>query len=229
MGMRIRRAPAAVLLAAAAAAAAPAGPPLPAAAAGSGAAQPWEHCEGLGADAYDRPPPADPGRFGYGVLPATAGVHCLINAERRRLGLRELADSGELREAANRHVAAALAQKWWPNPQDPDDRRDPHRNPQAAGTGGEQIVNRVRDAGYCRGGRSWSGYEITYNGWAGAGTPRAAVDWWLNRSTGGHAEIIRDPSLTEFGIAPRGGAAERRGAGASDAGTYVVVLGRCER
>ncbi len=154
---------------------------------------------------------------------ATAGVTCLINEERRRLGLPELSDSAKLREAANKHVTAALAQKWWGNG------NDPHQNPQVSGTGQEQIVRRIQDERYCPNG-TWAGYEITYNGWGpGSGTPRAAVNWWLHVSTWGHAEIIRDPSLTEFGIAPRGGAADPAGAGFDDAGTYVVELGRCER
>ena len=188
------------------------------------AAQPWPYCGEIDSSVYDTPPPADPGRYGYGVLPAITGVTCLINQERSRLGLERLADNAELREAANQHVTAALAQKWW------GPGADPHRNPQVSGSGQEQIVDRIQNAGYCLGGRSWAGYEITYNGWGpGHGTPRAAVDWWLNVSTQGHAEIIRDPSLTEIGVAPRGGAADPAGSGFSDAGTYVVTLGRCER
>ncbi|MCB5169072.1 CAP domain-containing protein [Streptomyces bambusae] len=195
---------------------------LPGVPAAAYAAAPWQECGSLGSDAYDRPPPADPGRFGFGVLPATGGVYCLINAERRRLGLQELEDSGQLREAANKHVTAALAQKWW------GDKKDPHRNPQVAGTREEQISNRIRGEGYCAGGRSWRNAEITYNGWGGQGTPRAAVNWWLYESKEGHAEIIRDPAFTQIGIAPRGGAADPRGAGFGDAGTYVVTFGRCE-
>ncbi|WP_374773771.1 CAP domain-containing protein [Streptomyces sp. NBC_01310] len=197
-------------------------PLVPVATAATAAVQPWQHCREASPASFDKPPPADAGRFGYGVLPAIEGVTCLINEERQRLGLRPLSDSAELRNAANGHVTAALAQKWW-------DKGDPHQNPQVSGTPEQQIVNRIRDAGYCANGRSWSGYEITYNGWGGKGTPREAVNWWLNVSTEGHAEIIRDPSLTEFGIAPRGGAAEPAGAGFGDAGTYVVTLGRCEK
>lgn len=186
-------------------------------------AQPWPHCADASPDSYDKPPPADPGRFGYGVLPAIEGITCLINAERQRLGLRPLSQSAELRNAANKHVTAALAQKWW------GPGKNPHRNPRVAGSAEQQIAARIKDAGYCANGRSWAGYEIAYNDWDGEGTPRAAVNWWLNISKGGHAEIIRDPSLTEFGIAPRGGSADPAGVGKSDAGTYVVNLGRCEK
>ncbi|MEU6755800.1 CAP domain-containing protein [Streptomyces sp. NPDC046685] len=196
-------------------------PAANAATAAGAAAQPWPHCQEASADSYDKPPPADPGRFGYGVLPATEGVTCLINQERQRLGLQPLSDSPELREAANKHVTAALALKWWGKD------KDPHQNPQVPGTGSEQIAARIKNAGYCANGTSWEGYEIAYNGWGGNGTPRAAVRWWLQSPT--HAEIIRNPALTEFGIAPRGGAADPAGAGAAGAGTYVVTLGRCEK
>ncbi|MGW7453805.1 CAP domain-containing protein [Streptomyces sp. NPDC054787] len=86
---------------------------------------------------------------------------------------------------------------------------------------------RGENAGYCANGTSWEGHEIASNGWGGNGTPRAAVTWWLQSPT--HAEIIRNPALTEFGIAPRGGAADPAEAGVFDAGTYVVTLGRCEK
>ncbi|MGW4229443.1 CAP domain-containing protein [Streptomyces sp. NPDC004980] len=192
---------------------------VPAAAPPAAAAQ--VNCSEMGPEADDIAPSTDPGPFG--TMFQTLAVMCLINDERRRLGLSELPINSELTSAARTHLDAALAQKWWgPN-------RNPHQNPQVPGSAEEQIGRRIKEAGYCASGRSWSGYEIAYNGWGGAGTPKAAVNWWLNISKQGHAEIIRDSTLTDIGPASRGGAADPAGANQSNAGTYVVTFGRCEK
>ncbi|MEV6951141.1 CAP domain-containing protein [Streptomyces sp. NPDC051183] len=181
-------------------------------------------CTKMGPEADDLVPSTDPGRFGFGTMFQTLATVCLINDERQRLGLSELTFDSDLTTAARTHLDASLAQKWWgPN-------RNPHQNPKVSGSGDEQIGRRISNAGYCSDGSSWFGREIVYNGWgSGAGTPKAAVNWWLNVSTQGHDRIIRDPSLTDIGAASRGGAADRAGAGFKDAGTYVVTFGRCER
>lgn len=179
-------------------------------------------CSQMGPEADDIAPAKDPGRFGFGTMFQTLAVMCLINDERQRLGLSELPLNSELTSAARTHLNAALTQKWW------GPGRNPHQNPKVPETADEQIRHRIENAGYCANGRSWHGHEIAYNGWGGDGTPKAAVNWWLNISEGDHAKIIRDPSLTDIGPASRGGAADPAGANQSDAGTYVVTFGRCE-
>lgn len=77
--------------------------------------------------------------------------------------------------------------------------------------------------------RSWKVSEITYTGWGGRGTPRAAVNWWVNVSTWGHRQIVLDPSLREIGRWGLGGAADPAGAAASAAGTYVVTFEAASR
>ncbi|WP_223838003.1 CAP domain-containing protein [Streptomyces venezuelae] len=146
-------------------------------------------------------------------------VICLINAERTRRGLPALTVNQALTTAAQQHSAAAVQQKWWgPN-------KDSHRNPQTGST----PLSRIRGAGYCPNPRSWGVAEITYNGWGGSGTPKAAVNWWTNVSTWGHRERVLDPSMREIGAWAQPGAADPAGAGASQAGTYVVTFGHCRQ
>ncbi|MFF7976897.1 CAP domain-containing protein [Streptomyces sp. NPDC007905] len=146
---------------------------------------------------------------------------CLINQERQRVGARELDGSDALLDAARKHVDASLAQKWWGS-------GDPHVNPQLPGGADAQIIERIRSAGYCANGR-WSGYEIAYTGSGGGGTPNAALNWWLHISQGNHAKIIRDPSLTDFGVMAKGGSANKAEDARNGAGTYVVEFGSCQK
>lgn len=172
------------------------------------------NCEALNKDL----PPGPPSRlFGY-TFPSLA-VACAINEERARHGLPQLEVNNALMVAANNHAQAAVDLKWWGPGQ------DSHKDPRTNST----PVSRIRAAGYCPNGTSWKVNEVTYNGWGGAGTPRAAVNWWVNISTYGHREIVLDPTLKEIGPAARGGAAYRSGASATDAGTYVVTFGSCTR
>ncbi|MEV0383209.1 CAP domain-containing protein [Nonomuraea sp. NPDC050643] len=163
----------------------------------------------------------------YDTVPAAANitmvrqaVHCLIDAERARAGLAALTRNGPLDSAALSHANAAAALKWWrPG-------ADSHRNPQTGSTPG----TRITAAGYCPNPRSWAYAETTYTGWgAGAGTPRAAVRWWVYVSTFGHRQIVLSPTMADVGIGVAAGAADPAGAGASDGGTYVVDFGRCQR
>ncbi|MDD9375621.1 CAP domain-containing protein [Streptomyces sp. ZAF1911] len=221
MRIRISRPTAVVSFAVAVALSVPVFPAAGPAVAAPASATPVD-CTAMGPDADDIAPSTNPGRFGFGTMFQTLATVCLINDERRRLGLEELPLDSELTSAARTHLNNSLAQQWWGRG------RNPHQNPQVAGSGDEQIGRRIKDAGYCANGGAWTGREIVYNGWGGSGTPKAAVNWWLNISTQGHAEIIRDPSLTDIGAAARGGAADRAGADQSQAGTYVVTFGSCE-
>ncbi|MEV6730027.1 MULTISPECIES: CAP domain-containing protein [unclassified Streptomyces] len=150
---------------------------------------------------------------------ARNAVICLINAQRTQRGLPALTVNQALTNAAQQHSAAAVQLKWW----GPD--KDSHTNPQTGSTPG----TRIKAAGYCPNPRSWGYAEITYTGWGGSGTPNAAVNWWVNVSTYGHRQIVLDPSMREIGAWAQPGAADRAGAGASQAGTYVVTFGRCQQ
>lgn len=148
---------------------------------------------------------------------ARAAVICLINAQRTQRGLPALTVNQPLTNAAQQHAAASVQLKWW------GPGADPHRNPQTGST----PQSRITGAGYCPSPVSWEFSEITYTGWGGSGTPQAAVNWWMNSP--GHRAAILKPSLRDIGAAALPGAADKAGAASSNAGTYVVDFGRCQR
>ncbi|MET7458219.1 CAP domain-containing protein [Streptomyces sp. NPDC005574] len=141
-------------------------------------------------------------------------LDCLINAERVKHGLPALKLNVPLIKAARTHANAAVSWKWW------GPGKDSHTNPITR----SKPAGRMKYAGYCPG-QSFSSAEITYTGWGGGGTPRAAFTWWMNSPT--HRAIILDPGLTEIGRVALPGAADESGAGAAGAGTYVADLGHC--
>ncbi len=149
---------------------------------------------------------------------------CLIQQERAKRGLPPIPHTVSLRGqppqplplAAQRHVEAAVTLKWW------GPGKDPHTNPQTGST----VNSRIKDAGYCPG-RTPSTGEIAYTGWGGQGTPRAAVNWWMNSPT--HRDIILGTHWNNYGVATWPDAADKAGAGRSGAGTYVMNFGYCPR
>ncbi|EKX60176.1 hypothetical protein STRIP9103_09470 [Streptomyces ipomoeae 91-03] len=163
---------------------------------------------------YDRSPGG-----GTGTLGTRQALVCLINAERARHGLPALTYNQSLTDAAFQHTDQAVRLKWW------GPGKDSHTNPRTGST----PQSRIKAAGYCPNPRSWKISEITYTGWGGRGTPREAVNWWVNVSTWGHRQIVLDPSLREIGRWGLGGAADPAGVGASGAGTYVVTFGSCQQ
>ncbi|MFF5447161.1 CAP domain-containing protein [Streptomyces sp. NPDC012888] len=141
----------------------------------------------------------------------------LINAQRTQRGLPPLTVNSALNTAARQHAAAAVQLKWW------GPGKDSHTNPRTGST----PQSRIMAAGYCPNPRSWQVAEITYTGWGTSGTPSAAVKWWMNSP--GHRAHILNGALRDIGSAALAGAADRAGAGASGAATYVVTFGRCQR
>jgi uncharacterized protein YkwD len=147
-------------------------------------------------------------------------VHCLIDAERAKVGLPALTRNSQLDAAAVSHAGAAASLKWWSSG------ADSHTNPQTGST----PFSRITGAGYCPNPVSWAYAETTYTGWGtGFGTPRAAVHWWVYVSTYGHRQIVLSPTMTDVGIGAAAGTADPAGAGAAGGGTYVVDFGRCRR
>ncbi|MFF1498179.1 CAP domain-containing protein [Streptomyces sp. NPDC058304] len=148
---------------------------------------------------------------------ARDSVTCLINAQRTQRGLPALTVNQALTNAAGQHAGAAVQLKWW------GPGKDSHRNPQTGST----PQSRIQAAAYCPNPRSWEYSEITYTGWGGSGTPQAAVNWWMNSP--GHRAIILKPSLRDIGTSAQPGSANPAGASSSNAGTYVVNFGQCQR
>ncbi|MFE9824299.1 CAP domain-containing protein [Streptomyces sp. NPDC005791] len=160
-----------------------------------------------------------PSEGSHGDDPFSRALICLINDERAKRGLPTLSQDPALTAAATLHARQATSQQWW------GPGNNPHNNP----TTGSTPESRIKGAGYCPNPRSWAFSEITYTGWGGGGTPRAAVNWWMNISKAGHREAILNASMTALGTGVQGGAAAPAGRGFTDAGTYVVTFGRCQR
>ncbi|WP_346009590.1 CAP domain-containing protein [Streptomyces sp. SID1328] len=153
-----------------------------------------------------------------GNLFINVAVMCLINAERTKRGLSPVVDNPALTSAAQKHTNEAVRIKWWGKG------ADPHVNPETHST----VETRVSEAGYCPTPRRFYKYsEIAYTDGDGKGTPREAVNWWMNVSTGGHREIILDPQLEQIGIGTWGAPADRNIIGEVNPGTYVVDFGTC--
>ncbi|MEU7061127.1 CAP domain-containing protein [Streptomyces sp. NPDC046197] len=160
---------------------------------------------------FDRPPGDPGGTAGLSVL-------CLINAERARRGLPAYTSSSALTAAATKHARASRDGKWWGS-------RDPHVNPYTGSTPG----SRIAAENYCPNPKYWRYGEVTYTGWGGAGTPRAAVHWWVYVSTYGHRQLVLDRQFTGIGAGAIAGAADAAGTGKANAGTFVVDFGVCLR
>ncbi|MGR4883920.1 CAP domain-containing protein [Streptomyces sp. LARHCF249] len=179
-------------------------------------------CDSLVQGFYDRSPLTGgvaPGLWNYRLAQAT---HCLINAERAKVGAPPLMTGeqtgGPLINAADAHARAAVTLKWW------GENKDSHTNPQTGST----PESRIRGEGFCAQGRTWAVYEITHTGWGGNGTPREAVKAWM-ASKGDHPKIIKDPALTWIGVSVVPGAADPAGNGWRDAATSVVTFGYCRQ
>ncbi|MER5699232.1 CAP domain-containing protein [Streptomyces mirabilis] len=149
---------------------------------------------------------------------------CLIQAERANRGLPPISHTVSLRGmrpqalpmAAKSLVEAAVTLKWW------GPGKDNHTNPQTGST----PQSRIKDAGYCPNSTPPTG-EITYTGAGNGGTPRAAVNAWMNSP--GHRDIILGTVWNNYGIADRPDVADKAYIGQSGGGSYVMDFGYCPR
>jgi alpha-tubulin suppressor-like RCC1 family protein/uncharacterized protein YkwD len=157
---------------------------------------------------------------------AEAAVLCLINEQRAAAGVSPLTLNLRLRAAARQHANDARTIKWWAG-----GGPKVHTNPVTLST----PQDRIRDAGYCRGGEeAVPPNENCYSSWyqggpefQGGTKPQAAVDWWMNSS--GHRNTLLDPAFTETGVAVVLGTSETGpGPDAADGGVIIVqTFGAC--
>ncbi|MER6493535.1 MULTISPECIES: CAP domain-containing protein [Streptomyces] len=176
-------------------------------------------CTQVSSHGYNDKVPVASGRF-PGNLFINVAVMCLVNEERAKKHLPPVADNPALIGAAGKHAKNAVRLKWWGHG------ANSHVNPETNST----VGRRLAEENYCPSPRQFYKYsEVTYTGWDGKGTPREAVNWWVNISTAGHREIILDPQLEQLGVGTWGGAADTDGAGHAGAGTYVIDFGTCHR
>jgi uncharacterized protein YkwD len=130
-------------------------------------------------------------------------VLCLINAERRKHGLRPLKGNARLRRAADRHSGDMVSRHYFA-----------HQSP----SGGD-VVSRARAARYITPRKAWQVAENIAWGSGRLGTPSAIVEAWMNSA--GHRANILDGGLREAGV----GVSARTPSG-DGGGTYTMVFGR---
>ncbi len=136
---------------------------------------------------------------------AAQATVCLVNAERTSRGLRPLRRDGDLAQAARRHSADMSRRNYFS-----------HVTP-----GGEDLGDRLRDAGYGDPGDGWRAGENLGWGTGNRATPASLVDEWLASS--GHKRNMLEDSFREIGVGVAAGAPQR------DSGlpgaTYTLNLG----
>jgi uncharacterized protein YkwD len=153
------------------------------------------------------PPPAPPTAActGADAVPTAsnlttvrAATLCLVNLERRQLGVAPLADDAALAVAAQAHASDMTGQRYFSH----------------VSADGRSFDQRIRAAGYL------GGYLAENIAWGGGslGTPRRIVSGWMNSS--GHRANVLNGLLTDSGIGvspgtPQGGSG----------GTYVHDFG----
>jgi uncharacterized protein YkwD len=119
---------------------------------------------------------------------AARSLRCLVNAERRRHGLRELRASRKLRRAAGRHARDMAGRDFFA-----------HVSP-----GGADVEDRVRRAGYLADARAWSIGETLAWGTRRSGSPRALLRTLL--ASPPHRAILLDGRYRHIGIGVARGA-----------------------
>jgi uncharacterized protein YkwD len=109
-------------------------------------------------------------------------TRCLLNAQRAADGLPALRPSRRLAGAARSHSGDMVRRHYFD-----------HVSPT-----GSTLGSRIRDAGYARGARSWSGGETIAYATGAAGTPAGIVALWM--SSPPHRAEILDPGFRHVGI-----------------------------
>lgn len=169
------------------------------------------------------------GSRGYVGTPSIYATRCLISRQRTNNGMSGLITNATLSGSASAHAKASVAAQSWslsnglvshldpgtPVPGDPN---------QLQQLANQQIDARIRGAGYCAGGSSYSDGEITYGGSGTGRTPKAAVAWWMGDPP--HRDAILNPQFKDYGVSMVPGSAFP-GQPATNAATYVVDMGSC--
>jgi uncharacterized protein YkwD len=137
------------------------------------------------------------------VRQVRAAVLCLHNELREAQGLPRLRDNVKLRRAARSHAEDMVASRFFA-----------HTTP-----GGVSMTDRIRRAGYMRSAGYWSIGENLAWGTGSFGTPRGAVQAWMN-STGHRANLL-NPRFRHAGVGVAIGTPSSGGGGA----TFTVDFG----
>jgi uncharacterized protein YkwD len=145
---------------------------------------------------------ARPARSGPAVV--SRAMACLINAERRKHGLRALRMDPRLSRAAQAHSRDMVRRRYFS-----------HTSPD-----GLSPAQRVRGTGYLRAARAWTvGENIAWGGGSYA-TPAAIVKMWMDSPP--HKENILSRRFREIGIGIARGTPSAR---VDDGATYATDFG----
>jgi uncharacterized protein YkwD len=137
---------------------------------------------------------------------AADAIVCLVNAERRSRGLKPLHRDRDLAQAARRHSSDMARRDYFS-----------HVTP-----GGEDLGDRLRDAGYGRPGDGWRAGENLGWGTGNRATPNSLVDQWL--ASAGHRENMLERSFRELGVGVAGDAPQPTD-GSLPGATYTLNMG----
>jgi uncharacterized protein YkwD len=140
------------------------------------------------------------------ISTAALAVTCLVNAERTSRGLKPLRRNKDLAEAARGHAADMARRNYFS-----------HVSP-----GGEDLKDRLREAGYGNPGDGWRAGENLGWGTGDRATPASLVDEWL--ASPGHKRNMLQEHFREAGVGVAGGAPQQNASGLPGA-TYTLNLG----
>ena len=136
------------------------------------------------------------------IRQARAATFCLLNKQRAANGLVLLKENDQLRKAAREHSQDMVAHHYFSH----TDRNGGHS------------WDRAKAAGYTTGYSTWYVSENIYDGTGQAGTPKAALDWWMGSDA--HRKNILNAKIRDVGIGIAAGTPH----GASGA-TYTTDFG----
>lgn len=130
-------------------------------------------------------------------------VHCLLNEQRARRGLRKLKLHWRLSRAARRHAEDMARRNYFSH----------------TSLSGASFLDRIRRTGYLSGARAWTAGENIAWGSGHLGTPRAIVRAWMRSS--GHRRNILARRFRHLGL----GVAYDTPVGGLRGATYVNTFG----
>ena len=137
---------------------------------------------------------------------ARAAIVCLVNEQRDAAGVRQVHADGRLERAAQRHSGAMDTANFFS-----------HNSPNGASP-----LTRIRSTGYLAGASAWGVGENLRWGNGGLGSPRVAVNSWMQSSA--HRSTMLSGRYRQIGIGVAFGS-PYGGGGGGDTAIYTANFG----